>query len=76
MPSSSARTASATADHAAPRHRRRLERFIGILIEQHAGALPAWLAPVQVSVLNITDAQADYVANWSKRCRIKGLGCS
>ena len=37
-----------------------LERFIGILIEQHAGALPTWLAPVQVSVLNIPDAQADY----------------
>src|SRR5215212_2028218 len=37
-----------------------LERFIGILIEQHAGALPAWLAPVQATVLNITDAQEDY----------------
>jgi threonyl-tRNA synthetase len=37
-----------------------LERFIGILIEQHAGALPVWLAPTQVAVLNITDAQADY----------------
>jgi threonyl-tRNA synthetase len=37
-----------------------MERFIGILIEQHAGALPTWLAPVQVSVLNITDAQSDY----------------
>ncbi|AWI53797.1 threonine--tRNA ligase [Aquabacterium olei] len=37
-----------------------LERFIGILIEQHAGALPVWLAPVQAVVLNITDAQADY----------------
>jgi threonyl-tRNA synthetase len=37
-----------------------LERFIGILVEQHAGALPTWLAPVQISVLNITDAQADY----------------
>jgi len=37
-----------------------LERFIGILIEQHAGALPVWLAPVQVAVLNITDSQADY----------------
>ena len=37
-----------------------LERFIGILIEHHSGALPAWLAPVQASVLNITDAQADY----------------
>ncbi len=33
-----------------------LERFIGMLIEQHAGALPAWLAPVQVVVLNITEA--------------------
>jgi threonyl-tRNA synthetase len=38
-----------------------LERFIGILIEQHAGALPAWLAPVQVVVCGITDQQADYV---------------
>jgi threonyl-tRNA synthetase len=37
-----------------------MERFIGILVEQHAGALPCWLAPLQVSVLNITDAQADY----------------
>ena len=37
-----------------------LERFIGILIEQHAGALPVWLAPLQVAVLNITDAQQDY----------------
>ncbi|SEQ72855.1 threonine--tRNA ligase [Giesbergeria anulus] len=37
-----------------------LERFIGILIEEHAGALPTWLAPVQVAVLNITDDQADY----------------
>jgi threonyl-tRNA synthetase len=37
-----------------------MERFIGILVEQHAGALPTWLAPIQVSVLNITDAQADY----------------
>ncbi len=38
-----------------------MERFIGILIEHHAGALPLWLAPVQVVVLNITDRQADYV---------------
>jgi threonyl-tRNA synthetase len=37
-----------------------LERFIGILIEESAGALPTWLAPVQVVILNITDAQADY----------------
>lgn len=38
-----------------------LERFIGILIEEHAGLLPSWLAPVQVAVINITDEQADYV---------------
>ena len=37
-----------------------MERFIGILIEQHAGALPVWLAPTQVVVCNITDSQADY----------------
>ncbi|MEN9459986.1 MAG: hypothetical protein RIS84_6 [Pseudomonadota bacterium] len=37
-----------------------LERFIGILIEEHAGAFPTWLAPVQVMVMNITDKQADY----------------
>jgi threonyl-tRNA synthetase len=37
-----------------------LERFIGILVEHHAGMFPAWLAPVQAVVLNITDAQADY----------------
>ena len=35
------------------------ERFIGILIEQHAGAMPAWLAPVQAVVATITEAQAD-----------------
>ncbi len=40
-----------------------MERFIGILIEQHAGAFPLWLAPVQAVVLNITDAQAEYVQN-------------
>ena len=37
-----------------------LERFIGILIEHYAGAFPVWLAPVQVAIFNITDAQADY----------------
>jgi threonyl-tRNA synthetase len=37
-----------------------LERFIGILIEHHAGAFPTWLAPVQVVILNITDRLADY----------------
>ena len=54
-----------------------LERFIGMLIEQHAGALPAWLAPVQVVVLNITDAQADYAAGSGQNAaEIKGLGWS
>ncbi len=38
-----------------------MERFLGILIEHYAGVWPAWLAPVQVVVLNITDRQADYV---------------
>ena len=50
-----------------------LERFIGILIEQHAGALPAWLAPVQVVIANITDAQADYVAEVVKTLQKQGL---
>jgi len=40
-----------------------MERFIGILIENHAGAFPAWLAPVQAVVLSITEAQSDYAAN-------------
>lgn len=37
-----------------------LERFIGILIENHAGAMPLWLAPVHATVLNISDSQAEY----------------
>ena len=43
-----------------------LERFIGILIEHHAGNLPLWLAPVQAVVLNITDAQAEYAQKVQK----------
>ncbi|MDO8284369.1 MAG: threonine--tRNA ligase [Rhodoferax sp.] len=50
-----------------------LERFIGILIEESAGALPAWLAPVHVAVLNITDAQADYVRSVAKTLQNQGL---
>ncbi|MDN3922904.1 threonine--tRNA ligase [Roseateles violae] len=50
-----------------------LERFIGILIEQHSGALPAWLAPTQVVIANITDAQADYVAEIVKTLQKQGL---
>jgi threonyl-tRNA synthetase len=49
------------------------ERFIGMLIEHHAGALPAWLAPVQVSVLNITDGQADYAGQIVKTLQKQGL---
>ncbi|WP_334153472.1 threonine--tRNA ligase [Tepidimonas sp.] len=50
-----------------------LERFIGILIEQHAGAVPAWLAPTQVAVLNITDAQADYCGEIAKTLQDQGF---
>ena len=50
-----------------------MERFIGILLEQYAGALPAWLAPVQVAVLNITDAQAEYAQEVVKTLRNQGL---
>ncbi|MDI1350392.1 threonine--tRNA ligase [Aquabacterium sp.] len=50
-----------------------LERFIGILIEQHSGALPIWLAPTQVVVLNITDGQADYAADIAKSLQKQGL---
>jgi threonyl-tRNA synthetase len=50
-----------------------LERFIGILIEQHAGALPAWLAPVQVVVTSITDQQADYAREVAKTLRKQGV---
>ncbi len=53
-----------------------LERFIGILVEQHAGALPTWLAPVQVAVLNITDAQADFAQEVVKMLNNQGLRVS
>ena len=50
-----------------------LERFIGILIEQHAGALPAWLAPVQAIVCSITDAQADHAVQVMQQLKALGL---
>ncbi|MBI5611915.1 MAG: threonine--tRNA ligase [Gammaproteobacteria bacterium] len=50
-----------------------LERFIGILIEEHAGALPAWLAPLQAMVLNITDKQGDYTRNLENSLRKQGF---
>ncbi|MDM5177522.1 threonine--tRNA ligase [Massilia sp. DJPM01] len=49
-----------------------LERFIGILIENYAGAMPLWLAPVQVAVLNISDAQADYTQEIATKLRKLG----
>ena len=50
-----------------------LERFIGILIEHYAGALPLWLAPVQAVVLNITDKQAEYVKKVEEFLKNKGF---
>lgn len=50
-----------------------LERFIGILIENHAGALPLWLSPVQAVVLNISDGQAEYVKEVVKRLSAAGF---
>ena len=50
-----------------------LERFIGMLVEHHAGALPAWLAPVQVAVLNISENQADYASEVAKTLQNQGL---
>lgn len=44
-----------------------LERWIGMLIEEYAGAFPVWLAPVQVAVANITDGQADYAKSVADR---------
>jgi threonyl-tRNA synthetase len=49
-----------------------MERFIGILIEHYAGALPLWLAPTQVAVLNISEGQADYSAQVAAALRQKG----
>jgi threonyl-tRNA synthetase len=50
-----------------------LERFIGILIEHHAGAFPLWLAPVQAVVMNISEAQADYAESVAEKLRTAGL---
>ncbi len=50
-----------------------LERFIGILIEQHAGALPAWLAPTQVVVACISENQADYASEVVKTLQKQGV---
>jgi threonyl-tRNA synthetase len=50
-----------------------LERFIGMLIENYAGALPLWLAPVQVVVVNISDAQAEYAQKVAQDLKKQGF---
>ena len=50
-----------------------MERFIGMLIEHHAGAMPLWLAPVQVVVLNISDAQAEFALQVTEQLRKAGV---
>ena len=50
-----------------------MERFLGILIENYAGAMPTWLAPVQAMVLNITDSQSDYVQEVVAELRKNGF---
>ncbi len=49
------------------------ERFIGILIENYAGEMPPWLAPVQATVMNITDSQSDYCLNVSSQLKKGGF---
>ncbi|MFM8468214.1 MAG: threonine--tRNA ligase [Oxalobacteraceae bacterium] len=50
-----------------------LERFIGMLIENHAGALPVWLAPQQVSILNISEGQAEYAQKLEQNLKKQGF---
>ncbi|WP_414444935.1 threonine--tRNA ligase [Burkholderia sp. 22PA0099] len=50
-----------------------MERFLGILIEHHAGAMPSWLAPVQVVVMNIAENQAEYVQAVTQSLQKQGL---
>jgi threonyl-tRNA synthetase len=49
------------------------ERFIGILIENYAGEMPPWLAPVQASILNITDSQSGYCREVQQKLAAKGF---
>jgi threonyl-tRNA synthetase len=50
-----------------------MERFLGILIEHHAGAFPVWLAPVQVVAMNITERQADYATRVKNSLAAQGF---
>jgi len=52
-----------------------MERFLGILIEHYAGTMPLWLAPIQAMVLNISDAQADYVRQVVETLKQNGIRC-
>jgi threonyl-tRNA synthetase len=52
-----------------------MERFIGILIEHYAGAMPLWLAPVQIAVLNISEGQADYAIRVTAGLKQAGIRC-
>jgi threonyl-tRNA synthetase len=50
-----------------------MERFLGILIEHHAGAMPPWLAPTQAIVLNIAESQAEYASSLAQSLQKQGL---
>lgn len=52
-----------------------MERFLGILIEHYAGAMPLWLSPMHAMVLNISDAQADYVRQVVEKLKENGIRC-
>ena len=52
-----------------------MERFMGILIENYAGAMPVWLAPIQAMVLNISDAQSGYVLQVVENLKKNGIRC-
>lgn len=53
-----------------------LERFIGMLIENHSGAMPPWLAPTQAVVCSISESSAHYAAQIAERLKNKALGLS
>jgi threonyl-tRNA synthetase len=50
-----------------------MERFIGILIEHHAGAFPLWLSPIQLVLMNISQAQEEYTSQVAQKLRAAGL---
>lgn len=50
-----------------------MERFLGILIEHHAGAMPVWLAPIQAVVLNIAESQTEYAQSLAQSLQKQGV---